>query len=75
MTILCQNGVTGRYSSSSIGVPKETWLSGRKRHRAKVLGGQLPRGFESHRLRRIINYKKSRDRRGDQSQSEYQKNL
>jgi hypothetical protein len=31
----------------------ETWLSGRKRHRAKVLGGKLPRGFESHRLRKI----------------------
>lgn len=32
----------------------ETWLSGRKRHRAKVLGGKLPRGFESHRLRSIM---------------------
>ena len=34
--------------------PLETWLSGRKRHRAKVLGGKLPRGFESHRLRKKV---------------------
>jgi hypothetical protein len=29
----------------------ERWLSGRKRHRAKVLTGKLVRGFESHPLR------------------------
>lgn len=29
----------------------ETWLSGLKRHRAKVLGSKGPREFESHRLR------------------------
>lgn len=33
----------------------ETWLSGRKRHRAKVLGSQGPHGFESHRLRMKMN--------------------
>ena len=27
------------------------WLSGRKRRRAKALGGQPPRGFESHTYR------------------------
>ena len=32
----------------------ERWLSGRKRHRAKVLGSQGPRGFESHRLRKKV---------------------
>ena len=34
---------------------EETWLSGLKRHRAKVLGGQLSRGFKSHRLRQMGN--------------------
>ena len=38
---------------------EETWLSGRKRHRAKVLGGQPPRGFESHRLRNEPDYEPS----------------
>ncbi len=33
----------------------ETWLSGRKRHRAKVLGSQGPHGFESPRLRMKMN--------------------
>ena len=34
------------------GTQLERWLSGRKRHRAKVLGEQSPRGFESHSLRK-----------------------
>ena len=32
----------------------ERWLSGRKRHRAKVLSGKLDRGFESHPLRQVV---------------------
>jgi hypothetical protein len=32
----------------------ESWLSGRKRVPAKDVGGQLPRGFESLTLRRMV---------------------
>src|SRR3989338_1485001 len=43
----------GRFCEATSPKNEERWLSGRKRHRAKVLGGQLPRGFESLPLRQF----------------------
>ncbi len=35
-------------------IPKETWLSGRKRLTANEVGSNRPHGFESHRLRKKV---------------------